>query len=113
MIGIPDLKKIHNPLFRKLNKAISKHQYEVTEYSPNGTFATKNVKIDDTKGRIGKEQFYELRYQSSWHLIGLDDFNTLFAEWEEKNNKFIEKCLQDHQTLVVELDHENTEVPTL
>jgi hypothetical protein len=110
MMGVPDFNNLHNPLFRKLNKAISTHKYEVTEYQPEGTFAIKNVDIRDTQGRMGKEQFYELRYQASWILIGTDDFNNLFTEWQEKNKQFIEKCIQNHQTLVVELDHENANV---
>lgn len=101
-----DFKQVHSPTFRKLNKAISKHKYEVTVYKPDGTFGIEKVDIQDTQGRMGKEQFYELRYHSSWRLIGEDDFLTFMAEWHEKNQKFIEA----HQKSVVELDHENTNV---
>ena len=106
MMGVPDFKKLHEPVFRKLNRAISKHKYEVTEYQFNGTFQVKTVNIDDTKGRMGKEQFYELRYHASWRLIGEEDFLTLLAEWQEKNQKFI----TEQPKPVVELDHENANV---
>src|SRR5579863_8624751 len=101
-----DFSTVKDSMFRKLIKPISKHQYDMVIYKPDGTFSNQRVKIEDVTGRFGKDMFYELRHHTSWRLITEKEFNRLHDSWVEKNQKFLET----QQKAVVELNHENASV---
>jgi len=98
-------------LIRQINKAVSGHGYEATEYDlANGRFKQYvPVKINETQVRMTdptKTQF-EAKYDGSdWKMLTPEDFNEWLAEWKTTNetNRQKEGSAQNAEHLTV-MDH--------